>query len=959
MRIDCEQCGVAFTIDDALVSERGVRAQCPRCGGLKVVHKADPAAPTPSANPFAPQPPGPNPLAQTSRAAAQPSANPSTNPSTNPFAPAPTGNAFSGAEGNPFAGPPPATNPFAAPAPAPAPAAAPPPASNPFAPPTAHNPFQSAAAPASLSAPPPPSENPFAAGAAQNPFAAPGAGKPFAPPPPSAGNPFAPPPPSPPAAGNPFSPPPPSAPAAGNPFSPPPPAGNPFAPPAAARTNGPAAPDPFGAQPAADVRTDPLGSVAAGQGASSVDDPFAAIETQLPPGPTTATSPTRAASGQVALPERPRAAGARAEAGFSLRNIPGPALAAGLVVIVVGAGLLAWGLKPEWFEGQTDAGVNPLRGTKSEWARQFPDVDGTARDHVVEGRAWMRKDTAAGARKADEEFRQALLLDIGNVPGIAGWVENLAQLPTVRADFEISGVAKEAIAFGLRKEPGSIELRRAQAALQLTLGEVDAAQRTLTTLLRDAPTDIDASVLLARSHIERNPQDALRVITEVRTRSPDLPAALVIEGAAQRRLGAFAEARKAFETRLVQDPANVSALKELAKLELDLGRAPAAQTALTKLVDAEDRDVEAQLLRAKVAYQIIGGDEANKDADRWLSDVLARHENSAGELLLLVLSHAAFIKVQLGDVDKAVALGERAGATDASFPPALLVLSRIYAKKGDVERAAKVLDQAVRAVQQREQFYEPLVRAEMAAMQSHRHEDNAAVRNWQQVIDYDARNLRAHFGLAAHYIRIGRSTEAMTIMRRALDTDPAHDRDRRVPTDFPLPPEDLIPFADAFRDAKIDMEDDSLLSLKLSSEGVIRFHAGQRRAARALLQQALAPDPYNHAALLYLAVLEQEDGGIQEPKTRLQLAAETTGTGHAITRLYLARAEARAGELNEARKRLTELIESEPTLVQARHELALVLGRQKEDAAARTLLKDIVLADPDYLPAKQALAAVP
>ena len=32
MRIDCESCGSAYSIDDALISDKGVRAQCPKCG---------------------------------------------------------------------------------------------------------------------------------------------------------------------------------------------------------------------------------------------------------------------------------------------------------------------------------------------------------------------------------------------------------------------------------------------------------------------------------------------------------------------------------------------------------------------------------------------------------------------------------------------------------------------------------------------------------------------------------------------------------------------------------------------------------------------------------------------------------------------------------------------------------------------------------------------------------------
>ncbi|MEW5851662.1 MAG: zinc-ribbon domain-containing protein, partial [Myxococcota bacterium] len=87
MRIDCEACGAAYAIDDNLIGDRGVRAQCPRCGAQKVVKKGAPAAapaPAPAADPFAM----------------------TTGPGASPFGAPPPG---------------PAADPFGAPAPAPSP----------------------------------------------------------------------------------------------------------------------------------------------------------------------------------------------------------------------------------------------------------------------------------------------------------------------------------------------------------------------------------------------------------------------------------------------------------------------------------------------------------------------------------------------------------------------------------------------------------------------------------------------------------------------------------------------------------------------------------------------------------------------------------------------------------------------------------------------------------------------
>jgi Tfp pilus assembly protein PilF len=71
--------------------------------------------------------------------------------------------------------------------------------------------------------------------------------------------------------------------------------------------------------------------------------------------------------------------------------------------------------------------------------------------------------------------------------------------------------------------------------------------------------------------------------------------------------------------------------------------------------------------------------------------------------------------------------------------------------------------------------------------------------------------------------------------------------------------------------------------------------------------------------------------------------------------LYLARADAMAGDLESARKRLVDLVDAEPTLVQARYSLAMVWKELQLTAQATEELRAVVKTDPDFLPAKRAL----
>ncbi|MEW5742923.1 MAG: zinc-ribbon domain-containing protein, partial [Myxococcota bacterium] len=44
MRIVCQKCAAAYAIDDKFVTDKGVRAQCPRCRHLQLVKREDAAA---------------------------------------------------------------------------------------------------------------------------------------------------------------------------------------------------------------------------------------------------------------------------------------------------------------------------------------------------------------------------------------------------------------------------------------------------------------------------------------------------------------------------------------------------------------------------------------------------------------------------------------------------------------------------------------------------------------------------------------------------------------------------------------------------------------------------------------------------------------------------------------------------------------------------------------------------
>src|ERR671919_39229 len=104
MRIVCEKCAAKYSVDDRLITPRGVRALCPRCRHAQLIRRVDPEIPPASATPSAP---APSPGSRASPAAAETSSAGVYGSASTPAPPAPPANkdpSASAAQTNPLPG---------------------------------------------------------------------------------------------------------------------------------------------------------------------------------------------------------------------------------------------------------------------------------------------------------------------------------------------------------------------------------------------------------------------------------------------------------------------------------------------------------------------------------------------------------------------------------------------------------------------------------------------------------------------------------------------------------------------------------------------------------------------------------------------------------------------------------------------------------------------------------------
>lgn len=994
MRIDCESCGAAYAIDDNLIGDRGVRAQCPRCGTQKVVKKpaagpaADPfggAAPAAPSDPFA-QTMAPNPFGGAPAGAAPSNPfSPPAAPAPNPFGGAPAAaapNPFGAAPANPFGGAP-APNPFGGGGPAPNPfggapaASAPPP--NPFAGAPGGDPFAATGAPAA---------NPYGGGAAPNPFGGAAAG---APP-----NPFAAPAAAP--APNPFG-------GGGNPFEgqPAAPAPDPFAaskpadpfprqgtgtgggaspfvmiPPGGAAPAGAPAPgnDPFGGSgggapdPFANIGSGDGGGSARGGGAAPPDGKEWSVRVaggkEL--GPLTLDEVRQkvkageitkeAQASQNGGPFRPITGFAPLAVSFRggdkatqkvVYRQSGGSRAVGMVaglLVVGGLGGAAFVYKDRLLSSEDAEQENIFRRRAQTWKLQYPDLDGTAEDHLRKGQAFFREDTALGYRLGHEELTKALCLDPDNTETMGAYVENFSLLPQKRADESATRDALEGIEFAIKRNPRRAALFRAKGALMIKLERVEEAQGALNQALQLDSKDALAKIYLAQTNLERNVVESIRLTEEASRLDPTLSRASYVLGLAHQKQGRFKTALNHFMSRLRKDPEHQATLLAIARLFVEVGDFQQAQQNLEKLLQLDARNHEARLMLAKVLYQ---GLRDFRRAEGQLAELAASLGQDGAEIARDVYTHHAFVLGERGKWKEAEDAINLALKDDPQHGPALYVAGRVLLHRGAAAEAREKLEKAAQIVQNT--FREAPVRTALADVLRQQGLLQEAVRAYTTVIRNDARYIRAYLGVASMYAEAGNMQQAAAMMREVLDIDPFHRVDHFYFTDYPETPHDTEEYRVGWTKVKPGENDRSIV---LSSEGITAFHSEQLDDAERLLKRALADDRNNHAAAMYLgaAYLQKKRG--KDAVSALTDAARINNL-HVRTMYLLARAYELSGDEAKAEKTLGNVRDADGNFVAAVNALGELAMAGGQDERAKDYFLDAFKADQDFTPAKRNL----
>lgn len=447
----------------------------------------------------------------------------------------------------------------------------------------------------------------------------------------------------------------------------------------------------------------------------------------------------------------------------------------------------------------------------------------------------------------------------------------------------------------LKAEPQHFEALQNRAALNMSLGNLDAAKRDVDQIVRLAPRSLAAHYLQALFSFEQKQYPRAREhLQEVfKITSGYLPG-ILLAGATDYALGAYQQAETHLVRYLGHFPAHAYARRLLAATQVRLGQPDKALETLTPLITPDTRDVQVLVL-ASEAYRLKRDPE---HSTAFLTRAAAIDPNNAGIQAELGFNHLA-----AGDSQLAVAALSRAATLDPNPQRADVLLVMAHLERKEFDQALAAVDALERKSQpsaashtmrgnalfgkqdfagarasfERALAADPLffpAVASLAELDLRDNKPDAARKRFETLLAHDKNNLPAMMALAEYAARDRQEAAYVNWLERAARAHPSA-----------IPPRAAL----------------------------VRHLLGKNelQKALALANETLAANPDHPAALELLGSVQlamQDHAGALSTFTRLAQQAEHSPDAHA----RLAAAQIANKRLADARGTLNKALKLQP-----------------------------------------------
>ncbi len=547
-----------------------------------------------------------------------------------------------------------------------------------------------------------------------------------------------------------------------------------------------------------------------------------------------------------------------------------------------------------------------------------------------------------------------------------------------------------------------------RSVAQIGVQDIPAAQASLAAAERAAPQDLETKLASARLFLGlRDPVRAEQKVNEALAIDPARGEALLLKGqmkASSDPAGSLALIDSAVEAA----PSNMLFKLERANQLIAAGQDAKAQADVSTVLTAEPRNAPATYLQA--VLNVRAGKFAEADAE--LGKLGPAIQSFPRGLFM-----EAVAKANLGQMEQAVDSATRYNARYPADPEGVRLLSRLEISAKRPARAVELLEKAVAAGVKDAETLDMLGRAYTAAGRS----DDAA-KSFQRASEEAPRNPTILANLAASRLQLGDSFGASNALERSLDIAPGQSSAGEALVATALSSGDLdraVQALDRLRAQNGETESVGLLtglieiarqnlegartqfaavvqkfpqsvSAKLNLAKVLILQ-GKRPEGETVLRQVLDKEPANPQALnTLLQMLVQEsrlpaavaaaeaarkaqpqDGALTVVLSDLLVRAgdskkalETLDSGRVNGQLPVplmlaqARAQFASGAVDTAKSTYKQVLQIQPTELEARRALTELLINRREFPEATAVLKDGLRTSPGNLGMMSTLLAI-
>jgi tetratricopeptide (TPR) repeat protein len=583
-------------------------------------------------------------------------------------------------------------------------------------------------------------------------------------------------------------------------------------------------------------------------------------------------------------------------------------------------------------------------------------VQATPKDAEPYYQLGMAATGAGDLRTAILSYKKALDLD----PKHAGAQLKLSQI-MARASEEIwvkdAETRLKTLAGSSSSNP---EVLNTLAFTELKLGKIGSAVENLEDVLEKYPGELTSSVLLARAKLLQNDtkgaEDVLKRARDTAPKSPD-PHSILGEFYLSRNRMAEAEAE--FRSALTFEPDNSRAMMNLARLQDIAGRTQEAESTLKHLASTGGSN---KSVYARYLFEKGRRDEAVRELER-----LAR-DNRDDRVIRTELVTAYWNINRVDDARKVLDAALKANSKDQD---ALLQRAELLITTGKYMQAEEDMAYVLRLSPNSAEAHYVLAKAKQA-----RGSDLTYRQELTEALRLNPHLLTVRLELANDLANHQEARAAIDL----LDAAPEAQR-----TLIPLVVQRNWAFWSAGELAEMRKGVDAGLSRERSADlllqdSMLKLHAGNPAAARAVLEELLNLDGTNVRALAVLSqtyiAQKQTNIALQKVKEHAARQSKSAPVQEFLGMLLFAtgdRRQARAafemakaadprfvradlslvqldvadGKIDDAHRRLETILAANSSNTQARVWLADVLAMKRDNNAALEQFRQVVAADPN------------